>query len=137
MLKLQTPWGGQGVTSRQWIEKAERLRRQVQKAPATNQEAYFKPQARRERSPSTESTEVLDVGPGEKGKQVVGKRESKRVKAEEVEMPPDFMEVSPRVWQDNKQREGTYRYNYLGHWQSTQYLHIFTPANRQPRNSNI
>jgi hypothetical protein len=97
------------VTSGHWIEKAERLRGQVQKAQATNQEAYHKPQARTERSPSAESTEVLEVGPGEKGKQVVAKRQLKRVKAEEVETPPDFMEVSRRGWQDNKQREGTYR----------------------------
>jgi hypothetical protein len=100
------------VTSGQWIEKAKRLRGQVQKAQTINQEAFHKPQARRGRSPSAESTEVLEVAPGEKGKQVVGKRESKRVKADEVETPPDFMEVSPRGWQDNKQRERTYRYNY-------------------------
>jgi hypothetical protein len=43
---------------------------------------------------------------------VVGKRESKRARAEEVETPPDLMEVSPKAWQDNKQREGTHRYNY-------------------------
>jgi hypothetical protein len=43
---------------------------------------------------------------------VVGKRESKPAKAEEVKTPPDLMEVSPKGWQDNKQREGTYRYNY-------------------------
>jgi hypothetical protein len=89
-----------------------RLRGQVQKAQATNQEAYHKPQVRRERSPSEESTEVVELGPRKKGKQVVGKRESKRAKADEVETPPDLMEVSPKGWHDNKQREGTYRYNY-------------------------
>jgi hypothetical protein len=102
------------VTSGLWIEKAPRLRGQVQKAQATNQEAYHKPQARRERSPSEESTEVVKLDPREKGKQVVGKRESKRAKAEEVETPPDLMEVSPKGWLDNKQRERTYRYNYSG-----------------------
>jgi hypothetical protein len=86
------------VTSGLWIEKAERLRGQVQKAQATNQEAYHKSQARRERSPSEESTEVVKLGPREKGKQVIGKRESKRAKAEEVETPPDLMEVSPKGW---------------------------------------
>jgi hypothetical protein len=100
------------VTSGLWIEKAARLRGQVQKAQATNQEAYHKPQARRERSPSEESTEVVELGPREKGKQVVDKRESKRAKAKEVETPQDLMEVSPKGWQDNKLREGTYRYNY-------------------------
>jgi hypothetical protein len=55
---------------------------------------------------------VVEVGPSEKGKQKVGQRESKRAKAEEVETAPDLMEVSPRGWQDNKQKEGTYRYNY-------------------------
>jgi hypothetical protein len=100
------------VTSGLWIKKAARLRGQVQKAQATNQEAYHKPQARRERSPFEESTEVVELGPREKGKQVVGKRESKRARAEEVETPLDLMEVSPKGWQDNKQREGTYRYNY-------------------------
>jgi hypothetical protein len=43
---------------------------------------------------------------------VVDKRELKRAKAKEVETPPDFMEVDPKAWQENKQREGTYRYNY-------------------------
>jgi hypothetical protein len=62
------------VTFGLWIEKAARLHGQVQKAQATNQEAYNK-QARRERSPSEESTEVVELGPREKGKQVVGKRE--------------------------------------------------------------
>jgi hypothetical protein len=84
------------VTSGLWIKKAARLRGQVQKAQATNQEAYHKPQARRERSPSKESTEVVELGPREKGKQVVGKRESKRAKAEEDETPSDLMEVSPK-----------------------------------------
>jgi hypothetical protein len=55
---------------------------------------------------------VVELGPREKGKQVVGKRESKRAKAEEVETAPDLMEVSPRGWQNNKQREETYWYNY-------------------------
>jgi hypothetical protein len=100
------------VTSGQWTEKAKPLRRQVQKAHATNQEAYHKPQARRERSSSEESTEVVELGPREKGKQMVGKRESKRDRTEEVETPPNLMEVSPKGWQDSKQREGTYRYNY-------------------------
>jgi hypothetical protein len=92
--------------------EGSRLRGQVQKAQATNQEAYHKPQAKGERSPSKESTEVVELGPREKGKHVVSKRESKRAKAEEVETPPDLMEVSSKGWQDNKQREGTYRYNY-------------------------
>jgi hypothetical protein len=83
------------VTSELWFKKAERLRGQVQKAQATNQEVYHK-QARRERSPSEESTEVVEVGPRENGKQKVGQRESKRAKAEEVETAPDLMEVSPR-----------------------------------------
>jgi hypothetical protein len=105
------------VTSREWVEKAKRLRGQVQKAQAQNQEFYHKRHARKERSPSADSTEIAEVAPGEKGKQVVGKRESKRAKAEvvetpEVETPPDFMEVNPKAWQENKQREGTYRYNY-------------------------
>jgi hypothetical protein len=95
------------VTSKLWLKKAKRFRGQVQKAQATNQEAYHK-QARRERSISEESTEVVEVGPREKGKQKVGQRESKRAKAEEVETAPDLMEISPRGWQDNKQREGTY-----------------------------
>jgi hypothetical protein len=99
------------VTSGLWIKKAERLRGQVQKAQATYQEVYHK-QARRERSPSKESTEVVELGPREKGKQKVGQRESKQAKAEEVETAPDLMEVSPKGWQDNKQREGMYRYNY-------------------------
>jgi hypothetical protein len=55
---------------------------------------------------------VVKLGPREKGKQVVGKRESKRAKAEEVDTPPDLIEVSPKGLQDNKQREGMYRYNY-------------------------
>jgi hypothetical protein len=98
------------VTSGLWIEKAACLRGQFQKAQATNQEAYHK-QARRERFPSKESTEVVELGPREKGKQVVGKREPKRAKAKEVTTPPDLMEIRPKGWQDNKQREGTYRYN--------------------------
>jgi hypothetical protein len=105
------------VTSGEWIEKVERLRGQVQKAQAQNQEFYHKRHARKERSPSADSTEIVEVARREKGKQVVGKRESKRAKAEvvetpEVETPPDFMEVNPKAWQENKQREGTYRYNY-------------------------
>jgi hypothetical protein len=50
---------------------------------------------------------------------VVGKKESKQAKAEKVETPPDLMEVSSKGWQDNKQREGTYRYNYSV-WKSVQ-----------------
>jgi hypothetical protein len=97
------------VTSGEWTEKAKRLHVQVLKAQ--NLEFYHKPHARKERFPSAESTELVEVAPGEKGKQVVGKREPKRAKAEEVETPPEFMEVDPRAWQENKQREGTYRYN--------------------------
>jgi hypothetical protein len=105
------------VTSGEWVEKAERLRGQVQKAQAQNQEFYHKRHARKERSPSADSTEIVEVPPGENGKQVVGKRESKGAKAEVVETPevqtaPDFMEVNPKAWQENKQREGTYWYNY-------------------------
>jgi hypothetical protein len=109
-------------TSGQWIEKAERLRGQVQKAQATNQAAYHKPQARKECSPSKESTELVELSPRKKGKQVVGKRESKRAKVEEVETPLNLMEVSPKGWQDNKQREGTYRYNYSA-WKDVKPLH--------------
>jgi hypothetical protein len=105
------------VTSGEWVEKVDRLREQVQKALAQNQEFYHKRHARKERSPSADSTEIVEVAPWEKGKEVVGKRESKRAKAEvvetpEVETPPDLMEVNPKAWQENKKREGTYRYNY-------------------------
>jgi hypothetical protein len=68
-------------------------------------------------------TEVVELGPREKGKQVVGKRESKRAKAEEVKTPPDLMEVSPKGWKDNKQTEGTYQYNY-GAWKDVNPLTI-------------
>jgi hypothetical protein len=84
------------VTSGLWIKKAARLSGQVEKAQATNQEVYHKPQARRERSPYKESTEMVELCPREKGEQVVGKRESKRAKAEEVKTPPDLMEVNPK-----------------------------------------
>jgi hypothetical protein len=99
------------VTLGDWVEKAKRLHGQVLKSQAQNQEFYHKSHSTKERSPSVESTELVEVAPGEKGKQVVGRRESKRAKAEEVETPPDFMEVDPKAWQENKQREGTYRYN--------------------------
>jgi hypothetical protein len=39
---------------------------------------------------------VVELGPREKGKQVVRKRESKRAKADEVKTAPDLMEVSPK-----------------------------------------
>ena len=62
------------VTSGLWIKKAARLRGQVQKAQATNQEAYHKPQARRERSPSEESNGGGRAWPQGEG-QVGGRQE--------------------------------------------------------------
>jgi hypothetical protein len=78
------------VSSGEWVEKAKHLHGQILKAQAQNQEFYHKRHARKERSPLADSTEIVEVAPGEKGKQVVGRRESKRAKAEEVETPPDF-----------------------------------------------
>jgi hypothetical protein len=116
------------ITPEAWVERAEHIRGQILKAQAFNKEHYGKRHARKERSPSVESTEIVaEIGPGEKGKQQVGQRVSKRAKAEvvetpEVETPPDFMEVNPKAWQENKQREGTYRYNY-GAWKDVKPPH--------------
>jgi hypothetical protein len=75
--------------------------------------------------------EVVGARAAEKGKAKATTRPSKRVKEEVGEEKPrlakrevavahpDYMTVTPELWQKNKQKEGTYRYDYES-WKGVQ-----------------
>jgi hypothetical protein len=103
------------------IHRAESWRQKMQSKDQGGEEEHKK---REERSPSVESTEVVGARVGEKGKAKATERPSKRAKeAAGEEKPrlakrevaaahPDYMTVTPELWQKNEQKEGTYRYDY-------------------------
>jgi hypothetical protein len=103
------------------IQRAENWRQKIQSKAQGGEEEHKK---REQRSPSVESTEIVGAKAAEKGKGKATERPTKRAKEEAGEKKPrlakrevvvahpDYMTVTPELWQKNKQKEGTYRYDY-------------------------